>query len=123
MSGIFNKLYIWFFVLFYYLSYPVNFVFANNDPANAKDLQSLIERIIQVSVGLAFMALTVVVIFGGFKFITSGGDEKSLSGARQTIIQAILGIAFLALAWIVLQLIESFTGTTVTNFCILWDGC
>lgn len=87
-------------------------------PAGVAELNQLISRIINISVGLAFVALLIMFIIGGIRWLISGGEPKAVSGAQQTLTQAIIGIVFLALAWLILQLIESFTGVKVTQFCI-----
>lgn len=87
-------------------------------PAGVKELQDLFSRIINISIGLAFVALLIMFIIGGIKWLISGGEAKAVSGAQQTLTQAIIGIVFLALAWLILQLIENFTGVKVTQFCI-----
>ena len=95
-------------------------------PAGLLQLQQLTQRIINISVGLAFIILTVVLVYAGIKFITSGGDSKSLASAGQTITWALLGVLFLVLAWLILNLIEYFTGVRVTDFslCALFaTGC
>lgn len=89
-------------------------------PAGALQLQELIIRIINLSVGFAFIALLCVLIVAGFKYLTSGGDSKSLASAGQAITWALLGVLFLALAWLVLKLIEVFTGVPVTKFDFLF---
>lgn len=80
------------------------------DAAGATQLEELFGRIVNISVAGAFMALVVVLVWAGIKFITSGGDSKALSQASQTITWGLLGILFLALAWLILQLIAAFTG-------------
>lgn len=81
-------------------------------------LQQLIQRIINLSVGLAFVALLVMLIVGGIKYLTSGGEPKPLSSANNTLTWAILGIVFLVIIWLILLLIKAFTGVDVTKFCI-----
>src|SRR3989344_3547953 len=91
-------------------------------PAGAQQLQELILRAIGLSVTFAFIVLTIMLFVGGFKFLTSAGDPKNLQSARQTALWAVLGIGFLILAWIVLRIIEAFTGVPVTNFCLGFAG-
>jgi hypothetical protein len=92
---------------------------ANNpNPAGVVELQRLVQRIINVSTGVAFIALTVMLATAGFKFLTSGGDSKAVQSAGQTLTWALLGILFLMLAWVFLKIIENFTGVPLTHFCI-----
>lgn len=91
----------------------------NPPPAGIGEFQNLIIRLINISVGLAFVILTVVLVWAGIKYITSGGDTKSLQTARDTITWGLLGILFLVLGWLILKLIEAFTGVPVSSqFCI-----
>lgn len=79
-------------------------------------LQALVERFITVSVALAFLALTVIIIVSGIKILTSGGDAKAVGAARNAITWAVAGIAFMLLAWIIILLIEALTGAELTQF-------
>ena len=92
-------------------------------PAGVTQLEELFKRIVQISVGLAFVALVVVLVMAGIKFLTSGGEPKALQGASQTVTWALLGMLFLVIAWLVLLLIKEFTGIDVTKFCISFTGC
>lgn len=91
-------------------------------PAGIEQLQQLVQRIMNISVGLAFMAVTVVLFYAGFKYLTSGGEPKALGQAASAITWALLGILFLAIAWLVLKLIAAFTGVDVTQFCLGFPG-
>jgi hypothetical protein len=94
----------------------------NPPAAGVQQLSDLIVRIISLSVGLAFIALTVVLFWAGIKFLTSGGDQKAISAAQQAFTWALLGVLFLALAWLILRLIHAFTGVDVTQFCLGFPG-
>ena len=89
-----------------------------NTAPGITQLQNLIQRLINLSVDLAFVALLFVFLISGIRFITSGGDPKAVGAARQGMTVAVMGIAFFALAWIILKLIETFTGVQVTQFCL-----
>ncbi len=92
------------------------------DPAGAQQLVELVRRLINLSVGLAFIALTVVLVVAGIKFLTSGGEPKPIASASQTITWPLLGMLFLVIAWLILRLIEAFTGVPVTRFCFGFPG-
>ncbi len=88
------------------------------EPAGIVQINELVRRIVNLSIGAAFIALTVVLIIAGIKYLTSGGEPKPLQSANSTITWALLGIVFLVIAWLILRLIEAFTGVKVTQFCI-----
>ncbi len=92
-------------------------------PAGVVQLQQLILRLINISVTLAFIILVIVLVYGGIRFLTSGGDTKSIQAGTQAITWGFLGIIFLVLAWIILKLIEAFTGVPLTSsFCLGFPG-
>lgn len=85
-------------------------------PAGITELEQLFINIVFISVGLGFIVLFVFLAWAGFKYLTSGGEPKAVHLAHQTVTWALLGIIFLAIAWLVLQLIATFTGINVTIF-------
>lgn len=90
----------------------------NPGPAGVLQLQELILRIINLSVALAFITMTVILLWGAIQYLTSGGEAAQIKKASATITWAILGILFLALAWLILLLIQAFTGVNITKFCL-----
>lgn len=53
----------------------------------------------------------VFIIYGGFRYITSGGDSTKVGNAKNTIIYALIGLIIVALA----QAIIAFTLNTSAN--------
>lgn len=87
--------------------------------AGILQVTELMTRMINLSVTIAFTALTVWLVWGALKFfITSGGDPKNLAHAWSSITWAFMGLVFLVLAWLSLKLIASVTGVPVTEFCL-----
>ena len=87
-------------------------------PGGLAEIEKVVSSTISATVGLAFVASLVWLILAGFKYLTSGGEPKALQSAHQTASWALLGILFLAIAWLILQLIQAFTGVPVTIFDI-----
>jgi hypothetical protein len=95
----------------------------NPGPAGILQLQEIIVRAIGLIGELAFLILTVMLVTAGIKYIVSGGEQKALQQAHNTATWAILGIVFLVLGWLVLRLVEAFTGVQfLSNFCIGFPG-
>lgn len=88
------------------------------DAAGVAYLQFLFSRVIFIFVGLGFIAVVVMLFVGGIKYLTSGGDQKGIQSANNTITWALLGILFAAVAWLILLLVQSFTGVNLIQFCI-----
>lgn len=87
-------------------------------PAGLAEIEKVVSSTISAAVGLAFVASLVFLIWAGFKYLTSGGEPKAIASAHQTATWALLGILFLAISWLILQLIQAFTGVPVTIFDI-----
>ena len=63
--------------------------------------------IISVIVGIAAV---IMIIVGGFKYITSNGDSGTVSGAKNTILYAIVGLVVVALAQLIVRFVVSELG-------------
>jgi hypothetical protein len=90
----------------------------NPDPLLLKDLEVTFSRIVTLVLGFAGLMLFIMLIVGGIKYITAGGEPKALESARKTITSAIAGIVLVALTYLILYFIEVFTGVNVTTFTI-----
>lgn len=88
----------------------------NPPPAGLDQLEATFKSIVSVVVGIGFIALLAMLVWAGFKYLTSGGEPKIIQQAHQTVTWALLGMVFMIIAWIVLQLIKAFTGVDVTVF-------
>jgi hypothetical protein len=74
-------------------------------PANSTNLNSVITAIINILSLLVGVAAVIMIIFGGFRYITSGGDSNNVSSAKNTIIYAIIGLVIVALAQFIVQFV------------------
>jgi len=88
------------------------------EPAKISDLGGLFERIVSFALGFAGIVLFLLLIVGGFKYITSGGDPKAVEGAKKTLTYAIGGLVVILLSYLILVLITNITGVDVTKFNI-----
>ena len=74
-----------------------------------------IMNIIYWGILLAGFVAAIVVIMGGIRFLTSGGDPKKLDLAKKTIGFAVLGLVLLLLSFFVINFIGSVTGVACLN--------
>ena len=86
--------------------------------AQLRYFECLFGRGISVILAIAGIAFFIVLVLGGFKYLTSGGDPKAIDSAKKTLTYGIGGMIVLALAFLFLRFIEVFTGAVVTNFVI-----
>lgn len=81
-------------------------------------LETIFSNFLGFVAGLAGIFAFLMIIVGGFKYITAEGDPKATASARATITWAILGLVVLIIGWLFLQFIKVFTGVDVTIFKI-----
>src|SRR3990167_5458859 len=67
----------------------------------------LIKGGIQFLLITAFIVALIWTIFAGFRFVFSGGDEKSVSGAWSQIYWGLLGMVIVVGAFAIIKLIET----------------
>jgi len=80
-----------------------------------QDVRSMISSVINVALGLLGIVAVVIVIAGGFKWMTAGGNEEKTGEARKLIFAGIIGIAIILSAYalstfVLTQLYNATTG-------------
>lgn len=92
---------------------------SSNGIATISNLSCIFGNLTTVLLGLAGIVLFVLLLSGGFKYITSGGDPKAVEGAQKTITYAIGGLILILLSYLILVLIKTITGVDVTQFNVV----
>jgi hypothetical protein len=87
-------------------------------PATLSDLEIYFSRFVSVAIEFGGIVLFVMLLIGGFNYLTSGGNPQQAEAAKKTITYAIFGIVLLAMSFLILKLIQEFTGVNVTEFKI-----
>jgi hypothetical protein len=88
-----------------------------NDVATIQGVGCLLSNVLNVAITFIGLAAFVMLIVGAFGYMLSGGNSKGTETARNTITFAIVGIVVALSAFIILNLISSFTGVDeVTQF-------
>ncbi len=79
------------------------------------NLETVFSNIVTVIAGAAALAFFVMLVIAGLKLVFAQGDPKKISSASSTITWAFLGIIFIVLAWLIINLIGTFTGRIGTD--------
>jgi hypothetical protein len=90
------------------------------EPAQIGHFNTIFSTILNLATALGLLVVFIMLLLGGFSYLTAGGDPKAMEGAKNTITYALMGLALMIAAWFILLLIESFTGVNVTKFNILF---
>lgn len=88
------------------------------DVATIQGLECLFFNVLQVIVFLAGLAFLFMFISGGFKYLFSGGEQKSVVAASSTLTMAFIGLIGIIASWLIISFIQKFTGINITQFKI-----
>lgn len=81
-----------------------------------QDPATLIQKFIIIALIVAIFVCLFFLIYGGIRWITSGGDEKQVEAAKSHVVAAIVGLVIALAAWFILQFIGSFFNINILNF-------
>ena len=76
----------------------------STDPAG-QTVNEIIATVINIFSFIVGVIAVIMIIIGGIKYITSGGDSNNISSAKTTIIYAIIGLVVVALAQIIVRFV------------------
>ena len=79
-----------------------------------KTVEDTIKAVISVLSVIAGAVAVIMVILGGFRYVTSAGNAETTKSARNTILYALVGLVIIAMA----QIIVHFTLNNVANGCV-----
>ena len=84
-------------------------------PATLRDFEATFYNLLTAILAFAGITVFLMLIIGGFRYITSGGNPQSTESAKNTITYAIAGLLVIALAYIIIRVIQEFvfTGTDI----------
>lgn len=86
------------------------------DPATLQDLECIIKNAFNIIIPFAGMAAFVVLIVGGFQYLTAGGDPKKVQQAQGIITGAIIGIIVTLGVYLIFRLLGLITGIDLLQF-------
>ncbi len=61
------------------------------------------------------VAAVIMVIFSGYKYITSGGDSNKVAQAKSTVIYALIGVALVVMSQVILRFVIGKSRSTTSG--------
>lgn len=86
-----------------------------SEEQNAAAVNSLVETVINIFSWIVGVISVIMIIYGGFRYITSGGDTTKVGSAKNTILYAIIGLIIVALAQIIVKFVLGTVGDLTTQ--------
>lgn len=78
---------------------------SNTTQQAASEVDTIITTVINIFSLVVGVVSVIMIIIGGLKYITSGGDSGNVSGAKNTILYAIIGLVVVALAQVIVKFV------------------
>lgn len=82
---------------------------------NANNIGSVISGVITILLIAAAIIALFFLIWGGIRWITSGGDKSKVDEARKTIIASIIGLVIALLAFFIITIVLGIFGLSLTD--------
>lgn len=95
--------------------------FVNNCPADTGvrcsegSIASIFHLIINWALAIAFIAAVIMLIYGGFRYITSAGNTETAATGKTAILNALIGIVIIVLSYIIVQIVYRFVSGSGTG--------
>lgn len=80
------------------------------NPLGTSDFQALITKLLNVVFSIVGLVAIVMIVYGGFQIMISGGEEKKYEQAKKTITYAVVGLVVVILSYSILNFIVSAFG-------------
>jgi len=96
----------------------VNAARGDNTPSNlVNGDSSIVRRAINIMLFGVGVLSVVMLIFGGFRYVVSGGKKESVTNAKNTILYAIIGLLVAVFAYAIINFIlgAALSGGSTTN--------
>lgn len=72
---------------------------------NTKGLQGFIKDIINILLFVIGFVAVLMIIVGGIRYVTSGGDSNSVSSAKNTILYSVIGLVVALMAFAIVNFV------------------
>lgn len=76
-----------------------------NVPSTNTDLPGIVIDIINIVLGLLALVAIIIVLIGGFEWMTAGGNEDKVATARKRLIYGLIGLVIIFLAYAIVTFV------------------
>ena len=77
------------------------------------DIRDVVVNIVNWVLGILALAAVIMVIYGGIRWMTAGGNEENITIAKKILSAAIIGLIIVLLAWAITTFLFSIFGLTL----------
>lgn len=77
-----------------------------DNPDDIQNAGTLFGRISSILIFIVGAVSVIMIVFGGFRYVTSAGDTARVKGAKDTILYAVIGLVFALIATAIVSFVE-----------------
>jgi hypothetical protein len=88
---------------------------ATSGPAAVDQITKVVSSFVGLLTIIASIWFLFQLLFGGYEWISSGGDAKRLVTARERILNGFIGLIIVIAAWAIVALVGEFLGYDILN--------
>ena len=77
------------------------------------DLTVVIGRIVRIVIGFLGLIAVVIILIGGFQWMTSGGDEDKITGASKLMTNGVIGLFIVVIAYAIALFVMNIIGRVI----------
>ncbi len=85
------------------------------------DIRVIIVNIIKIILGLLGIIFVSLLVFAGFRYMTSAGNEDQTKKALSQIKDAVIGLAIVLTSWLITTAVLRYITRAVNNNAQIWD--
>ena len=85
------------------------------DPMAGKSIPEVIASVIRFGLGMVGALFLVYFLYGGFMWMTAGGDVKKVQKAGQTLTQAVIGLFVIMISYAAITAIFGIANQVLTG--------
>ena len=74
---------------------------------STRDVREVVAKIINVAMGLLGIVAVVIILAGGFMWMTAGGNEEKVEKAKKLIFSGIIGLAIILTSFAIARFVIS----------------
>lgn len=79
------------------------------------DIRLIVARIIQAALGLIGIVLVAIIIYGGFLYMTAGGNESQIDKAKKVLVNAVIGLVIILSAFAIVSFVMRLLGVDTSG--------